>query len=99
MSGKISEGAGTDSHIKPLWSKLKTPPNFGIVGRGGRTFLDSSALIHAALEKSGISKARTNDLSLCTVCEGHEKGYFSSRKDPKSRFGVFMELRGRGKAE
>lgn len=96
MKGRIpGETDWYQPGIRPLWHRLGTSPNFGLVGRGGKTYLDSSALIHQTLEKSGISEDRTNDLSLCTVCEGHGKGYSSSRKDPNARFGVFMGLKKR----
>lgn len=94
MHGRISEG-GNETVTQPLWSKIGMPPNFGLVGRDGKTYLNSSVLLHQTLERHGISDERTKDLSICTVCEGHEKGYSSSRKDPDARFGVFLSLRKR----
>lgn len=95
MKGRIQETEGDTLLVDPLWYKLGTPANFGLRGKEGKTYLDSGALIHQTLEKAGISNERTKDLSICTVCEGHEKGYSSSRKDPKARFGVFMGLKAR----
>lgn len=95
MEGRIPEADNGSTVVTPLWHRLGTPPNFGLHGKDGKTYLDSGALIHQTLEKSGIPEERTKDLSICTVCEGHEKGYSSSRKDPNARFGVFMGLKAR----
>lgn len=95
MEGRVPEANGLVSLTYPLWYKLGMPPNFGLHGRNGKTYLDTGKLIHQTLEKSGIPDDRTKDLSICTVCEGHEKGYSSSRKDPNARFGVFMGLKKR----
>lgn len=93
--GWIPELDGTVTRDYPFWYKHSTSPHFGRYSVRGKTHLDSTAFIKKALEKSGIASENTHDLSMCTVCEGHEKGYSSSRKDPNARFGVFMELKAR----
>lgn len=95
MNGRRTDIEDNDRVVRPLWNRIGELPNFGLVGRDEKTYLDSTALIHQTLRSVGIPEERTHDPSLCTVCEGHEKGYSSSRKDPNARFGVFMELKKR----
>lgn len=93
VEGKIAEVDGSEFRTKPLWQKHGTPAMTGFVESGGRHRLDTAELLESALSKNGVAKENVHDLSLCTVCEGHEKGYSSSRKDPNARFGVFLSLR------
>lgn len=95
--GRVPEIDGDASEGVPFWRRYGTSADFGKTERLGKTYLDSTALVLKSLSGSGIVSENVRDLSVCTVCEGHEKGYSSSRKDPTARFGVFMELKARKK--
>ncbi|UFX82912.1 polyphenol oxidase family protein [Candidatus Absconditicoccus praedator] len=54
----------------------------------GKVKLDILKTLLLVLQKNGVDTRNISSKNICTICRGHKKGYYSSRKDINKRFGV-----------
>lgn len=52
--------------------------------------LDHEWLLRAVLKANWVNENNINISPMCTICEGHDYWYYSSRKDPSKRFWVLI---------